>query len=110
MPNLLGTNFPIIQAPMAGVQDSRLTAAVSNAGGLGSLPCAMLTADALKAELEILKVSTDQPFNLNFFAHTPPKPDDTQEQAWRLAQVLSRWARPLCCARRPPPGRFIVRR
>ncbi|GGC74756.1 NAD(P)H-dependent flavin oxidoreductase [Marinobacter halophilus] len=85
MPNLLGTNFPIIQAPMAGVQDSRLTAAVSNAGGLGSLPCAMLTADALKAELDILKVSTDQPFNLNFFAHTPPEPDAAQDQAWRAA-------------------------
>ena len=85
MPNLLGTKLPIIQAPMAGVQDSRLTAAVSNAGGLGSLPCAMLTADALRAELEALKANTDQPFNLNFFAHTPPEPDDVQEQAWRAA-------------------------
>lgn len=85
MLNLLGTNFPIIQAPMAGVQDCRLAAAVSNAGGLGSLPCAMLTAEALRAEIETLKASTDRPFNLNFFAHTPPKPDDAQEQAWRTA-------------------------
>ncbi|WP_178338795.1 nitronate monooxygenase, partial [Marinobacter nauticus] len=55
MLNFLGTDLPIIQAPMAGVQDSRLAAAVSNAGGLGSLPCAMLTAAALRAELEALK-------------------------------------------------------
>ena len=40
---LLGIELPIIQAPMAGVQGSALAIAVSNAGGLGSLPCAMLT-------------------------------------------------------------------
>ena len=39
---LLGIEMPIIQAPMAGVQGSALAIAVSNAGGLGSLPCAML--------------------------------------------------------------------
>jgi nitronate monooxygenase len=85
MLNFLGTNLPIIQAPMAGVQDSRLVAAVSNAGGLGSLPCAMLSAAALREELETLKASTDRPFNLNFFAHTPPEPDHSAEQAWRTA-------------------------
>lgn len=49
--HLLGTDLPIIQAPMAGVQTSALAIAVSNAGGLGSLPCAMLGVDALRAEL-----------------------------------------------------------
>jgi len=48
MLNLIGTESPIIQAPMAGVQDHRLAAAVSNAGGLGSLPCAMLGPEALR--------------------------------------------------------------
>ncbi len=85
MLSLFETSYPIIQAPMAGVQDRRLASAVSNAGGLGSLPCAMLTATALRAELEVLKASTDRPFNLNFFTHTPPKADDAQEQAWRTA-------------------------
>lgn len=85
MLNFLGTDLPIIQAPMAGVQDSRLAAAVSNAGGLGSLPCAMLTAAALRAELEALKASTNRPFNLNFFAHTPPEPDTSAEKSWRAA-------------------------
>jgi len=45
---LLGTRLPIIQAPMAGVQDATLGAAVSNASGLGSLPCAMLSPDELE--------------------------------------------------------------
>jgi NAD(P)H-dependent flavin oxidoreductase YrpB (nitropropane dioxygenase family) len=62
-----GTELPIIQAPMAGVQDSALTIAVSNAGGLGSLPCAMLGPDALRAELKSIKSQTSKPFNLNFF-------------------------------------------
>jgi nitronate monooxygenase len=45
---LLGIELPIIQAPMAGAQGSALVVAVSNAGGLGSLPCVMLTVDAMR--------------------------------------------------------------
>lgn len=82
---LLGTTLPIIQAPMAGVQGSAMAAAVSNAGGLGSLPCAMLGTDALRSELTAIRAETDKPFNVNFFCHTPPKPDAAREQAWRLA-------------------------
>ncbi len=82
---LLGTEHPIIQAPMAGVQDSALTLAVSVAGGLGSLPCAMLSHDALKTELETLKAKTNKPINLNFFCHTPPTPNAEAEKQWRKA-------------------------
>ena len=46
--SLLGVELPIIQAPMAGVQGSTLAVAVSIAGGLGSLPCALLSPDALR--------------------------------------------------------------
>jgi len=46
---LLGIELPIIQAPMAGVQGSALAIAVSDAGGLGSLPCGMLSADAMRS-------------------------------------------------------------
>ena len=70
---LLGTRFPIIQAPMAGVQDATLAAAVCNAGGLGSLPCAMLSPDALETEVARLAGMTGGPYNLNFFCHTPAK-------------------------------------
>ena len=69
---------------MAGVQGSALALAVSAAGGLGSLPAAMLSADALRAELERLAAS-GLPFNLNFFCHTPPVPDAAREAAWRRA-------------------------
>ena len=82
---LLGTELPIIQAPMAGVQGSALAVAVSNAGGLGSLPCAMLTRDAMRRELAAIKAQTDKPFNVNFFCHAPPVRDAGREAAWRAA-------------------------
>lgn len=82
---LFNIEKPIIQAPMAGVQDYRLAAAVSNAGGLGSLPCAMLGGEALREELKALNEATSKPYNLNFFAHTPPEPNEQQEANWRQA-------------------------
>lgn len=82
---LFGIELPIIQAPMAGVQGSELAIAVSEAGGLGSLPCAMLMPDAIVAELERIRQATDKPVNLNFFCHTPPEADPQQEQLWRKA-------------------------
>ena len=82
---LLDIELPIIQAPLAGVQDSALTVAVSNAGGLGSLPCAMLGLDALHDQLAAIKARTDKPFNVNFFCHTPPTPSAEREAAWRSA-------------------------
>jgi nitronate monooxygenase len=81
--NLLGSELPIIQAPMAGVQGAALAVAVSNAGGLGSLPCGMLTPEAMKKELETLRAGTKRPFNVNFFCHTPPSPDAEREAKWR---------------------------
>jgi len=68
---------------MAGVQGSALAIAVSNAGGLGSLPCAMLSLDAMRAELAAITASTSQPYNVNFFCHTPPEPDPEREASWR---------------------------
>ena len=82
---LLGTGLPIIQAPMAGVQVSALTIAVSNAGGLGSLPCAVLGIDQIRSELEKIKAGTSKPYNVNFFCHTPPTPSEEREKAWRMA-------------------------
>lgn len=81
----LGTELPVIQAPMAGVQGSALTIAVCEAGGLGSLPCAMLAAEAMGKELAAIRAGTDRPFNLNFFCHTPPVADSTRETRWHDA-------------------------
>jgi nitronate monooxygenase len=80
---LFGIRLPIIQAPMAGSQGSELAIAVSNAGGLGSLPCAMLTPDGMRAELQAIRAASDQPYNVNFFCHTPPTSQTTREAAWR---------------------------
>jgi len=82
---LLGVDLPIIQAPMAGVQGSALAVAVSNAGGLGSLPCAMLGLDALHDELAAIRKQTAKPFNVNFFCHAPSAPDPGREAQWRKA-------------------------
>ena len=76
------TELPLIQAPMAGVQGSALAIAVSNAGGLGSLPCALLGPDDMRRELTALKAQTSQPYNVNFFCHTPPSIDESREHAW----------------------------
>ena len=77
---LFGTDLPIIQAPMAGAQLSELAIAVSDAGGLGSLPCAMLSPADVRAELA--KIGTRR-VNLNFFCHAPPRVDEVRERAWR---------------------------
>ena len=86
---LLGLTLPIVQAPMAGVQGSALAIAVSNAGGLGSLPCAMLTPESVREEVHRMRAQTvtidgnHRPFNLNFFCHGMPDPDAVNEAGWR---------------------------
>jgi len=83
--DLLGIEVPIIQAPMAGVQGSALTIAVSNAGGLGSLPCAMLDLDGIRKELNALRAATTRPYNVNFFCHLQPEPNPDHERRWHEA-------------------------
>jgi nitronate monooxygenase len=82
---LLGIEHPLIQAPMAGVQGSALAIAVSNAGGLGSLPCALLNLQTLRDELARIAAHTSKPYNVNFFCHRPPTPIAEHEAAWRAA-------------------------
>lgn len=79
----LGIDLPIIQAPMAGVQAGALAIAASEAGGLGSLPCAMLGVEAMVRELELIESHTRKPYNVNFFCHQTPQADAAAEQAWR---------------------------
>lgn len=80
---LFGMDFPVIQAPMAGVQDSELCIAVCNAGGLGSLPCAMLGADQVSREIESIRKACSGPFNLNFFCHQMSPYETEQALAWQ---------------------------
>ena len=81
--DLLDIEIPIVQAPMAGVQASALAVAVSTAGGLGSLPCALLGFDTMRDELAAIRARTARPYNVNFFCHTQAAPDAAREAAWR---------------------------
>jgi nitronate monooxygenase len=81
--DLLGIELPILLAPMAGVVSSELAIAVAEAGGLGSLPCAMLSTGQVRAELAKIRQRTARPINLNFFCHHSPAVDLQWEMAWR---------------------------
>src|SRR5262245_12055085 len=89
--DLLHIELPIIQAPMAGASDSTMAIAVAEAGGLGSLPCAMLDATKARAELGVIRQRTSKPINVNFFCHKPAAPDSARDAAWkaRLAPYYS---------------------
>lgn len=80
--DLFGIEKPIIQAPMAGANGSEMVIAVSEAGGLGSLPCAMLNVEKAGAEIGIIRQRTANPFNVNFFCHTPPDADANSQMRW----------------------------
>jgi nitronate monooxygenase len=81
--DLLKTRHPLIQAPMAGVQGSPLAIAVSQAGGLGSLPCAMLSPEQITTELSAIRAAGLAAYNVNFFCHVNPPADATHEATWR---------------------------
>jgi nitronate monooxygenase len=83
--NLFGIELPIIQAPMAGVAFSEMAIGVAEAGGLGSLACALSTTAQIIEEVKIIRQQTSRPINLNFFCHEPAKADAQREAAWSRA-------------------------
>ena len=80
---LSGVELPIIQAPMAGSALSDMVVAVSEAGGLGSLACALLSVENARKELETVRRKTSRPINTNFFCHQPPPEDHAREMNWK---------------------------
>ena len=80
---LFGIGLPIIQAPMAGATTPEMVIAVSEAGGLGSLPSAQYTAAQLRKALDAVRAGTSRPINVNFFCHTNPREDSARQTAWR---------------------------
>lgn len=89
--DLLGIELPIVQAPMAGATGAEMAVAVAKAGGVGSLPCAMLGTDKIRAGVAEFRTQSNRPLNLNFFCHAAPGSDFAREQAWldRLAPFYS---------------------
>lgn len=80
--SLAQLRYPIIQAPMAGVATPALAAAVSNAGGLGSLGIGASSLDQAHAMIRQTQQLTHNPFNVNLFCHQPAQRDAHIESRW----------------------------
>ncbi|MBI5264591.1 MAG: nitronate monooxygenase [Bradyrhizobium sp.] len=85
--DLFKTELPIVQAPMAGVLDAELVIAAAQGGALGSLPCALLSAEKAREQVNIIRQRVAASVSINFFCHTPVAPDAAAEARWtqRLA-------------------------
>ena len=81
--DLFRVEFPIVLAPMAGVMDADLVIAAAEGGALGSLPCAMLSADKAREQVQIIRQRVSAPVNMNFFCHKPVPADPSREAAWK---------------------------
>src|SRR3569833_3142317 len=81
--DLFKTEFPIVLAPMAGIMDADLVIAASQGGALGSLPCAMITAEKAREQVNIIRQRVSAPVNMNFFCHTPVDADPAREAGWK---------------------------
>ena len=80
---LFKTEFPIVLAPMAGVADADLAIAAAQGGALGSLPCAMLSVEKAREQVNIIRQRASVPVNMNFFCHKAVDADAGREAAWR---------------------------
>jgi nitronate monooxygenase len=78
-----GVAHPIIQAPMAGAHGVELAIAAAGAGALGSLPCAMLSPEQIRAQIAEFRAAAARPVNVNFFCHATPTEDPTAQARWR---------------------------
>jgi nitronate monooxygenase len=106
--NLFKIENPIVLAPMAGVMDADLAIAVAQGGGLASLPCAMLSVDKAREQVNIIRQRVAAPVNMNFFCHTAVDADPVSEAGWRrrLASYYAELgldpAAPVAAANRAP--------
>jgi nitronate monooxygenase len=80
--DLLQIDWPIIQAPMAGISSPALAAAVANAGGLGSIGVGAVNATTAGEMIAAVRERTNRSFNVNLFCHQPAQADPTREAAW----------------------------
>ena len=106
--DLFKTEFPIVLAPMAGAMDAELVIAAAQGGALGSLPCAMLSAEKAREQVGLIRQRVKAPVNMNFFCHTPVELTAEAEGRWkqRLASYYSEHgldpAAPIASANRAP--------
>jgi len=81
--DLFKTEFPIVLAPMAGVMDAELMIAAAEGGALGSLPCAMLSVEKAREQVNIFRQRVSAPVNMNFFCHRAVDADQKSEAGWK---------------------------
>lgn len=81
--DLFKVDVPIVQAPMAGVQDVDIMIGAAEGGALGSLPCAMISAEKAREQVQIFRQRVSAPLNMNFFCHTAVEADAAREAGWR---------------------------
>jgi nitronate monooxygenase len=81
--DLFKIESPILLAPMAGVIDAEIAIAVAEGGGLASIPCAMISAEKAREQVNIFRQRVRAPINLNFFCHTAVDADPAREAVWR---------------------------
>ena len=85
--------YPIIQGPMAGgASTAQLVAAVSNAGGLGSLAAGMLAPAAIGEQVRQIRALTARPFAINLFVQQTPTPSEAE------LQQAEQWLKPVWSA------------
>jgi nitronate monooxygenase len=106
--DLFKSEFPIILAPMAGAMDADLVIAAAQGGALGSLPCALLSVEKAREQVNIIRQRVSAPVNMNFFCHKPVDADPKREAQWkrRLAPYYKELgldpAEPINAANRAP--------
>ncbi len=102
--SLLGIEQAIVGGPMAGVNTPELAAAVSNAGGLGSIGCGMMSPEQIEAAIGRIRELTDRPFAVNLFI-TPHAAAD-EAQILRMQARLARYRTELGLPRGRIPSTF----
>ena len=106
--DLFKTEFPIVLAPMAGIMDADLVIAAAQGGALGSLPCAMISVEKAREQINIIRQRVSAPVNMNFFCHKAVDADPAREAGWkqRLASYYKEFgldpAMPIDAANRAP--------
>jgi nitronate monooxygenase len=81
--DLFKTEFPIVLAPMAGIMDADLVIAAAQGGALGSLPCAMISVEKAREQINIIRQRVSAPVNMNFFCHNAVDADPAREAGWK---------------------------
>jgi len=79
---MLGIDWPIVQAPMAGTSTPEMAAAVANAGGLGSMGVGAMNVKAAEDAIKAFRARSSRSLNINVFCHRPAQADEAREAAW----------------------------